>query len=133
MFSQDKLNLIIRRFDEISAKLSAGAEGQTYVALSRERATLEVVVEAIETWRASQQEINDLDAMLEDSSTDSEMRALAESEKQIALINLEKAQQALQLALLPKDEADEKGVILELRAGTGGDEAALFKIGRAHV
>ncbi|MFM8858774.1 MAG: peptide chain release factor 1 [Methylocystis sp.] len=126
MFSQDKLNLIIRRFDEISAKLSAGAEGQTYVALSRERATLEVVVEAIETWRASQQEINDLDAMLEDSSTDSEMRALAESEKEIALINLEKAQQALQLALLPKDEADEKGVILELRAGTGGDEAALF-------
>ena len=126
MFSQDKLNLIIRRFDEISAKLSAGAEGQTYVALSRERATLEVVVEAIESWRASQQEINDLDAMLEDSSTDSEMRALAESEKQIALINLEKAQQALQLALLPKDEADEKGVILELRAGTGGDEAALF-------
>lgn len=90
MFSQDKLNLIIRRFDEISAKLSAGAEGQTYVALSRERATLEVVVEAIETWRASQQEINDLDAMLEDSSTDSEMRALAESEKEIALINLEK-------------------------------------------
>jgi peptide chain release factor 1 len=54
------------------------------------------------------------------------MRALAESEKQIAGVNLEKAQQALQVALLPKDEADEKGVILELRAGTGGDEAALF-------
>ncbi|MBM3574956.1 MAG: peptide chain release factor 1 [Methylocystis sp.] len=126
MFSQDKLNLIIRRFDEISAKLSAGAEGQSYVALSRERATLEGVVDAIETWRASQQEINDLDAMLVDPSTDSEMRALAESEKQIAGINLEKAQQALQVALLPKDEADEKGVILELRAGTGGDEAALF-------
>ncbi len=126
MFSQDKLNLIIRRFDEISAKLSAGAEGQSYVALSRERATLEGVVDAIETWRASQQEINDLDAMLVDPSTDSEMRALAESEKQIAGVNLEKAQQALQVALLPKDEADEKGVILELRAGTGGDEAALF-------
>ncbi|MFM9152999.1 MAG: peptide chain release factor 1, partial [Methylocystis sp.] len=103
-----------------------GAEGQSYVALSRERATLEGVVDAIETWRASQQEINDLDAMLVDPSTDSEMRALAESEKQIAGINLEKAQQALQVALLPKDEADEKGVILELRAGTGGDEAALF-------
>jgi peptide chain release factor 1 len=126
MFSQDKLNLIIRRFDEISAKLSAGAEGQSYVALSRERATLEGVVDAIETWRASQQEITDLDAMLVDPSTDSEMRALAESEKQIAGVNLEKAQQALQVALLPKDEADEKGVILELRAGTGGDEAALF-------
>jgi peptide chain release factor 1 len=126
MFSPDKLNLIMRRFDEISAKLSAGAEGQSYVALSRERATLESVVEAIESWRISQQEINDLDAMLSDPSTDSEMRALIESEKQIAAVNLERAQQALQVALLPKDEADEKGVILELRAGTGGDEAALF-------
>jgi len=126
MFSPDKLNLIMRRFDEISAKLSAGAEGQSYVALSRERATLESVVEAIESWRISQQEINDLDAMLSDPSTDSEMCALIESEKQIAAVNLERAQQALQVALLPKDEADEKGVILELRAGTGGDEAALF-------
>ena len=126
MFSPDKLNLIMRRFDEISAKLSAGAEGQSYVALSRERATLESVVEAIESWRISQQEINDLDAMLSDPSTDSEMYALIESEKQIAAVNLERAQQALQVALLPKDEADEKGVILELRAGTGGDEAALF-------
>ena len=116
----------MRRFDEISAKLSAGAEGQSYVALSRERATLESVVEAIESWRISQQEINDLDAMLSDPSTDSEMCALIESEKQIAAVNLERAQQALQVALLPKDEADEKGVILELRAGTGGDEAALF-------
>ena len=77
MFSQDKLNLIIRRFDEISAKLSAGAEGQSYVALSRERATLEGVVEAIETWRTSQQEITDLDAILIDPSTDGEMRSLA--------------------------------------------------------
>ncbi|GDX37995.1 peptide chain release factor 1 [Methylocystaceae bacterium] len=126
MFSPDKLNLIMRRFDEISAKLSAGAEGQSYVALSRERATLESVVEAIESWRISQQEINDLDAMLSDPSTDSEMYSLIESEKQIAAVNLERAQQALQVALLPKDEADEKGVILELRAGTGGDEAALF-------
>lgn len=116
----------MRRFDEISAKLSAGAEGQSYVALSRERATLESVVEAIESWRISQQEINDLDAMLSDPSTDSEMYSLIESEKQIAAVNLERAQQALQVALLPKDEADEKGVILELRAGTGGDEAALF-------
>ena len=116
----------MRRFDEISAKLSAGAEGQSYVALSRERATLESVVEALESWRISQQEINDLDAMLSDPSTDSEMCALIESEKQIAAVNLERAQQALQVALLPKDEADEKGVILELRAGTGGDEAALF-------
>lgn len=116
----------MRRFDEISAKLSAGAEGQSYVALSRERATLESVVEAIESWGMSQQEINDLDAMLSDPSTDSEMYALIESEKQIAAVNLERAQQALQVALLPKDEADEKGVILELRAGTGGDEAALF-------
>lgn len=83
MFSPDKLNLIMRRFDEISAKLSAGAEGQSYVALSRERATLESVVEAIESWRISQQEINDLDAMLSDPSTDSEMYSLIESENKL--------------------------------------------------
>ena len=126
MFAQDKLDLILRRFDEIGDKLSAGADGQSFVALSRERATLEGIVDAIRLWRAAQQEVEDLNAMLADTSTETDMRVLAESETQIAQEKLQSAQLALQLALLPKDEADEKGVILELRAGTGGDEAALF-------
>jgi peptide chain release factor 1 len=126
MFAQDKLDLILRRFDEIGEKLANGADGQAYVALSRERATLEDVVAAIQAYRLAQGEANDLAAMLADASLDPEFRALAEAETESARERLETSETALRLALLPKDEADEKGVILEVRAGTGGDEAALF-------
>ncbi|WP_363349969.1 peptide chain release factor 1 [Methylocystis echinoides] len=126
MFAQDKLDLIMRRYEEIGEKLSRGADGQAFVALSRERATLDEVVEAIRAYRDAEREANDLDAMLADSALDPDMRALAEAEIGEARERLERAEKALQLALLPKDEADEKGVILEVRAGTGGDEAALF-------
>ncbi|MBM3576116.1 MAG: peptide chain release factor 1 [Alphaproteobacteria bacterium] len=126
MFAQDKLDLILRRYDEIGDKLAIGADGQAFVALSRERASLDDVVERIRAYRAAQKEADDLSAMLADASIDAEMRALAESETDAALEHLEAAESALRLALLPKDEADEKGVILEVRAGTGGDEAALF-------
>ncbi|MBL1255785.1 peptide chain release factor 1 [Methylocystis sp. Sn-Cys] len=126
MFAQDKLDLILRRYEEIGEKLSSGADGQAFVALSRERATLDEVVEAIRAYRAAEREANDLVAMLADASLDPEMRALAEAEVDEARERLAAAEQTLQFALLPKDEADEKGVILEVRAGTGGDEAALF-------
>jgi peptide chain release factor 1 len=126
MFAQDKLDLILRRYDEIGEKLAGGADGQAFVALSRERATLDDVVEAIRAYRAAERETDELAVMLADASLDKEMRALAEAEANEARERLEKAEKTLQLALLPKDEADEKGVILEVRAGTGGDEAALF-------
>ncbi len=126
MFAQDKLDLILRRYDEIGEKLASGADGQAFVALSRERATLDEVVEATRAYRAAEREVNDLAAMLADNSLDADMRALAESEADEARERFATAEKALQLALLPKDEADEKGVILEVRAGTGGDEAALF-------
>ncbi|WP_457795536.1 peptide chain release factor 1 [Methylocystis sp. S23] len=126
MFAQDKLDLILRRYEEIGEKLASGADGQAFVALSRERAALDEVVESIRAYRAAEREAKDLAAMLADASLDKEMRDLAEAEADEARERLEKAEKALQLALLPKDEADEKGVILEVRAGTGGDEAALF-------
>jgi len=126
MFAQDKLDLILRRYEEIGEKLASGADGQAFVALSRERATLDEVVEAIRAWRAAEREANDLAAMLADASLDKEMRELAEAEVEEARERLGQAEKSLQFALLPKDEADEKGVILEVRAGTGGDEAALF-------
>jgi len=126
MFANEKLDIILRRYDEISNKLAAGPDGQTYVTLSRERATLEDVVEAIRAWRDAQREVDDLIAMIADPSLDAEMRALAEAETDAARERLEAAANTLRLALLPKDEADEKGVILEVRAGAGGDEAALF-------
>jgi len=126
MFAQDKLDLILRRYEEIGEKLASGADGQAFVALSRERATLDEVVEAIRAWRAAEREANDLAAMLAEASLDKEMRELAEAEVEEARERLGQAEKSLQFALLPKDEADEKGVILEVRAGTGGDEAALF-------
>ncbi len=126
MFAQDKLDLILRRYDEIGDKLAVGADGQAFVALSRERAALDEVVDRIRAYRAAQKESGELSAMLADAALDADMRALAESETVAARERLEAAESALRLALLPKDEADEKSVILEVRAGTGGDEAALF-------
>ncbi len=126
MFDQGKLDLILRRHDELGDQLAGGPDARTFVALSRERAALDEVVEKIRAWREAQAEADGLGEMLRDASLDAEMRALAESEAANAREKLAAGENALKLALLPKDDADEKGVILEVRAGTGGDEAALF-------
>jgi peptide chain release factor 1 len=126
MLPQDKLDLILRRHDEISAKLSAGASGQEFVALSRELSDLDTLVDAIRAWREGCRELEDVDAMLADAGTDADMRAMAEEERDAAAQRVEALEQQIRIALLPKDVADEHGAILELRAGTGGDEAALF-------
>ena len=126
MFAEDKLDLILRRRHEIEQKLSSGPDSQSFVQLSRELAALDEVTGAIEGFRSAQEEVEGLDTLIGDASTDEEMRALAQEERATALQKLEVAREALKIALLPKDAADEKGVILEVRAGTGGDEAALF-------
>ncbi len=126
MLPQDKLDLILRRHDEISAKLSAGASGQEFVALSRELSDLDTLVDAIRAWREGRRELEDVNAMLADAGTDAEMRDMAEEERAAAAQRVEALEQQIRIALLPKDVADEHGAILELRAGTGGDEAALF-------
>ncbi|WP_020177126.1 peptide chain release factor 1 [Methyloferula stellata] len=122
MLPQDKLDLILRRHAEISARLAAGHDS----ALSRELAGLEDVAAAIRDYRTQVDEVGGLEAMLVDPATDSEMRDLAEDELRDARDRLEGLEHQLRLALLPKDAADEKSAILEIRAGTGGDEAALF-------
>ena len=126
MFAEDKLDLILRRRREIEEKLSSGPDSQSFVQLSRELSALDEVTGAIEGFRSAQEEVAGLDSLLADASTDEEMRALAQEERASALQKLETASEVLKIALLPKDAADEKGVILEVRAGTGGDEAALF-------
>ncbi|HMK91183.1 MAG TPA: peptide chain release factor 1 [Methylocystis sp.] len=126
MFAEDKLDLILRRRDEIADKLSSGPDGATYVGLSRELAVLEEVTAAISAFRAARAEVEGLRELLADPATDAEMRALAQGELEAAERKLDETSEALQFALLPKDAADEKSVILEVRAGTGGDEAALF-------
>lgn len=120
----EKLDLILRRHQELAARLAEGGDGASFSALSREFAELEPVVAAIENFRALKQEVADLQKLAE--GEDAEMRALAAEELPAQRENLVQAEQALRLALLPRDADDEKSAILEIRAGTGGDEAALF-------
>ncbi|QRM29997.1 peptide chain release factor 1 [Microvirga sp. VF16] len=122
----DRLNAILARHDIIMATLNAGPDPETFVALSRELSELDGVVDAIRAYRAMEDNLNGLEALIDDASTDAEMRSLAEDELPQAREDLEKAAQDLRIMLLPRDEADEKSAILEIRAGTGGDEAALF-------
>jgi peptide chain release factor 1 len=126
MLPQDKLNLILRRHEELSARLGEGVSGPDFVTLSRELSDLNAIVDAIRAWRQSQEELAGVDAMLADPALDAEMRELAEMEKGEAQTRVEDLEQQIRIALLPKDAADEGGAILELRAGTGGDEAAIF-------
>ena len=123
---QDKLDLILRRQDEINGRLAANPDATTFVALSRELAGLEDVTAAIRAYRHQARELDGIAAMLDESGLDAEMRALAEDERDEGQARLDELARQLQISLLPKDAADEKSAILEIRAGTGGDEAALF-------
>jgi peptide chain release factor 1 len=121
-----KLDAVLARHAIVSATLNGAPEPDQFVALSRELADLDPVVEAIRAYQAKQEDLAGLDALLDDAGTDPEMRALAADERPAALAAVERAATELNLLLLPRDAADEKSAILEVRAGTGGDEAALF-------
>jgi peptide chain release factor 1 len=126
MAANDNLDLILRRHQEISARLAEGAAGAQYSSLSRELSELEPVVTAIQAFLAKERERADLTAMLREPDLDPDMRAMASDELAAAETEAEAMSKAIQIALLPKDAADEGSAILEVRAGTGGDEAALF-------
>jgi len=126
MLPNEKLELILRRHDEIEARLSAGVAGKEFSDLSRELSEIGPVVEAIREWRAATDELAGVEAMLADRAIDADMRALAEEEKTATEERMSALEQRIRVALLPKDAADEGSAILEIRGGTGGDEAALF-------
>jgi peptide chain release factor 1 len=126
MSANDNFDLILRRYDEIGARLTVGVAGAEYSALSRELSDLEPVVDAIRAFRERDKERADLTALLADPALDSEMRAMALDELVEAETASDEMAKAIRIALLPKDAADEGDAILEVRAGTGGDEAALF-------
>jgi peptide chain release factor 1 len=126
MLPEQKLDALLARHAEVAAALSGQHNSDSYVKLSREFSELEPVIESIRAYRAASRELADLDALMGDPATDSEMRALAEGEKSALQQRRDGLAQQVRLALVPKDAMDERNVILEIRAGTGGDEASLF-------
>ena len=121
MVPNERLEQIIQRFQYLEAAM-AEAGGGEIARLAREYSELKPVVAQIEAWRRLKDDLAEAQAMLDDP----DMRALAEEELTQLRARLPQAEHALQLALLPRDEADARPAILEIRPGTGGDEAALF-------
>lgn len=123
---RDRMDQVVKRFDMLEAQMSAGPAADAYVKMASEYADIQEMVGKIRALRAAEQEQADLEAMLADKSTDAEMRALAEADLPDVEERIEALQKDIQILLLPKDAADDRNAILEIRAGTGGDEAALF-------
>jgi peptide chain release factor 1 len=126
MLPDAKLDILLARHATLEAELLGQVNAETYVRATRELSELNPVVDAVKAYRSAQTELKDLDALIADPATDADMRELAEverpslEEKRVAL------EQQIRIALLPKDAMDERSVVLEIRAGTGGDEASLF-------
>ncbi|MFM7444489.1 MAG: PCRF domain-containing protein, partial [Tabrizicola sp.] len=123
MVPLDKLAQITERFEYLEAQLNAGSAAPAEIAkISKEYTDLKPVVDEIRAYRQSLDDLAEAEAML----ADPEMKALAEEELPRLKARIPEMEQALRLALLPKDAADARPAIIEIRPGTGGDEAALF-------
>ena len=122
MIARDKIESILRRHEFLEASMAEGLSGDEYVAVSKEYAALEDVVALARRYRETVGGIEEAEAMLDDA----EMQEYAREELARLREELPELERSMRIALLPKDEADEKSAILEIRPGTGGDEAALF-------
>ena len=123
---RDRMDQVLKRFELLEVQMAAGPEPDVYVKLASEYSDLQEMAAKIRELRAAEAEQADLETMLADKAIDSDMRELAELELPGVEERIEGLQKDIQILLLPKDAADEKSAILEIRAGTGGDEAALF-------
>jgi peptide chain release factor 1 len=123
---QHRLDALLARHELVESELATNLSRDDYVKLSREFSELGPVIEAIKAYRAVTAEIADLEALAADAATDAEMRKMADAEKPALQARRDKLEKQIQLALIPKDAMDDHDAILEIRAGTGGDEAALF-------
>jgi peptide chain release factor 1 len=126
MLPQPKLDALLMRHSAIERELASPLARDAFVRLSREFAELDPVVASVKAYRAVDAELGDLDMLMSDPATEPDMRAMAEAEKPLLEARRAQLERELRVALLPKDAMDERNVILEIRAGTGGDEAALF-------
>ena len=124
MIPEATLMRLVDRFAAVEAELSSGTAGSAFAKLSKEHSELAPVVEAVAAYRTAARELGEAEALTGDS--DPELRALAEEERAALKERFAKLERELQLKLLPKDATDSSSAIVEVRAGTGGEEAALF-------
>jgi peptide chain release factor 1 len=125
----DQLHAMASRHAELNALLGAAdiaGQPALYTRLNREFAELDPIVEGYRLYRRLEQELSESESMLRDPDLDGEMKELVRDEHEALKARLAQQHHALQLMLLPKDPNDDRNVILEVRAGTGGEEAALF-------
>jgi peptide chain release factor 1 len=121
-----KLDVLLAHHASLEAELLNQVSSDKYVQLTRELAELNPLIEAVKAYRAVVKELNDTEALIADPTTDAEMRGMAEVERDTLIARRGELEQQIRVALLPKDAMDDRNVVLEIRAGTGGDEASLF-------
>ena len=128
MSLKDSLDKVVIHHSELGEKLANPAElnNQVFAKLSKEYSDLGPIVELINQFTAAQSEVKDLQEVIADPESDKEFKELAESELEEQKAKVIDLEHQIKIMLLPKDEADTKNAIIEIRAGTGGDEAALF-------
>ena len=126
MLPETKLDIMLARHASLEAELSRPLAADTYVKLTRELAEIAPVVEKVKAYRSAVADLADLDAIIADPATEADLRAVAVAEKPVVETRRGTLDRDIRLALIPKDAMDDKNVIVEIRAGTGGDEAALF-------
>lgn len=123
---RERMDQVLKRFELIETQMAAGPSPEEYVKLASEYSELQEIADHIRALKKAEAELADLEALIADKETEQEMRELAEADVEEVSERLDRLRQELRVMLLPRDEADDKSVILEIRAGTGGDEAALF-------
>ncbi|MCX7314775.1 MAG: peptide chain release factor 1 [Alphaproteobacteria bacterium] len=123
---EGKLTTLLTRHAAVEAELSRQLAPDQFVKLSREFAEIDPVVAKIKAYREVATELAELEALIADPKTDPAMREMVDDERHALIDKRDRMIEELRLSLLPKDAMDERNVIIEIRAGTGGDEASLF-------
>jgi peptide chain release factor 1 len=121
-----KLDVLLAHHASLEAESLGQLASERYVQITRELAEITPLIEAVKTYRSAVKELADTEALIADPTTDAEMRGMAEAERDELTPRIEDLVQKIRVALLPKDAMDDRNVVLEIRAGTGGDEASLF-------
>jgi len=122
----NKLAQVLDRFEQIEARMGATTNSDEIVQLGKDYAELRPIAEGVRKLRDVREEMSDLEAMMAESAGDPEMAAMAKEELQSLKDSLPDLEKEVSLLLLPKDKDDNASIVLEIRAGTGGDEAAIF-------